>query len=123
MKKKYINFANTYNIIGVSQDISQPKNIIVAIREAPPNQAINNFMENNEELQALDNATEPQKKRTRITKKASTDHVYSVTGEKGENLDQPKKRRSRKTVAESESVVAENAAGTIEKQQQEEDIL
>ena len=123
MKKKYINFANTYNIIGVSPDISQPKNIIVAIREAPPNQAINNFMENNEELQALDNATEPQKKRTRITKKASTDHVYSVTGEKGENLDQPKKRRSRKTVAESESVVAENAAGTIEKQQQEEDTI
>ena len=68
------------------------------------------FMENNEELLAEGASVEPQKKRTRITKKEVSDHVYSVTGDKGENLDQPKKKRTRKTKAEKEAEAAAAAA-------------
>ena len=60
---------------------------------------------------------EPQKKRTRISKKDASDHVYSVTGEKGENLDQPKKRRTRKTKAEKEAEeAAMQSANAVEPQ-------
>lgn len=72
------------------------------------------FMENNEELLAEGASVEPQKKRTRITKKEVSDHVYSVTGDKGENLDQPKKKRTRKTKAEKEAEAAAAAAAAAE---------
>lgn len=72
------------------------------------------FMENNEELLAEGAFVEPQKKRTRITKKEVSDHVYSVTGDKGENLDQPKKKRTRKTKAEKEAEAAAAAAAAAE---------
>jgi transcription termination factor Rho len=72
------------------------------------------FMENNEELLAEGASVEPQKKRTRITKKEVSDHVYSVTGDKGENLDQPKKKRTRKTKAEKEAEAAAAAATAAE---------
>ena len=71
-------------------------------------------MENNEELLEETGSVEPQKKRTRITKKEASDHVYSVTGDKGENLDQPKKKRTRKTKAEKEAEAA--AAMEVEKE-------
>jgi transcription termination factor Rho len=74
-------------------------------------------MENNEELMAENAVAEPQKKRTRISKKDASDHVYSVTGEKGENLDQPKKRRTRKTKAEKEAEeAAMQSANAVEPQ-------
>lgn len=52
-------------------------------------------MAKKEELLAEEVVSEPQKKRTRIAKKDSSDHVYSVSGDKGENLDQTKKKRTR----------------------------
>ena len=78
------------------------------------------FMENNEELLAEGASVEPQKKRTRITKKEVSDHVYSVTGDKGENLDQPKKKRTRKTKAEKEAEVAAAAAAAAAEEVAEE---
>ena len=59
---------------------------------------------------AAESSVEPQKKRTRIAKKEVSDHVYSVNGEKGENLDQPKKKRGRPSkAAKAEAAVAETA--------------
>ena len=78
------------------------------------------FMENNEELLAEGASVEPQKKRTRITKKEVSDHVYSVTGDKGENLDQPKKKRTRKTKAEKEAEAAAAAAAAAAEEVAEE---
>ena len=64
------------------------------------------LMAKKDELMAEEVASEPQKKRTRIAKKDTSDHVYSVSGDKGENLDQAKKKRTRtkKTEAKAEAV-------------------
>lgn len=57
-----------------------------------------------EELFSAEENAEPQKKkRTRITKKEVSDHVYSVTGLDGENLEKPKKKRGRPSKAEKEA--------------------
>ena len=68
------------------------------------------FMENKDVLLAEETIEGPQKKRTRIAKKEVSDHVYSVSGEIGENLDQPKKKRTRKTKKEMEEAAAAAAA-------------
>jgi len=57
-------------------------------------------MAKKEEVMADGVNAEPPKKRTRIAKKDTTDHVYSVNGDQGENLDQPKKKRGRPSKAE-----------------------
>ena len=49
-----------------------------------------------EDLFSAEENAEPQKrKRTRITKKDTSDHVYSVTGLEGGTLEKPKKKRGR----------------------------
>ena len=71
------------------------------------------FMENKDVLLAEETIEGPQKKRTRIAKKEVSDHVYSVSGEIGENLDQPKKKRTRKTKKEMEEAAAAAAAEDV----------
>ena len=67
-------------------------------------------MAKKDELMAEEVASEPQKKRTRIAKKDTSDHVYSVSGDKGENLDQAKKKRTRTKKTEAKSEAVETAA-------------
>lgn len=63
-------------------------------------------MTQEEELFSAEENAEPQKKkRTRITKKDTSDHVYSVTGLEGENLEKPKKKRGRPSKAEKEAML------------------
>ena len=52
-------------------------------------------MTNEVDLFSAGENAEPKKKRTRITKKETLDHVYSVTGLEGGNLEKPKKKRGR----------------------------
>lgn len=59
-----------------------------------------------EDLFSAEGNAEPQKrKRTRITKKDTSDHVYSVTGLEGGNLEKPKKKRGRPSKAEKEAML------------------
>ena len=67
-------------------------------------------MAKKDELMAEEVASEPQKKRTRIAKKDTSDHVYSVSGDKGENLDQAKKKRTRTKKTEAKAEAVETAA-------------
>ncbi len=63
-------------------------------------------MTNEDTLFPTEESAEPQKKkRTRITKKESPDHVYSVSGLEGENLDKPKRKRGRPSKAEKEAML------------------
>lgn len=63
-------------------------------------------MTQEEELFSAEESAEPQKKkRTRITKKDTSDHVYSVTGLEGENLERPKRKRGRPSKAEKEAML------------------
>ncbi len=63
-------------------------------------------MTNEVELLAADGNAEPQKKkRERITKKEMPDHVYSVTGLEGGNLEAPKKKRGRPSKADKEAAL------------------
>lgn len=59
-----------------------------------------------EDLFSAEENAEPQKrKRTRITKKDTSDHVYSVTGLEGGTLEKPKKKRGRPSKAEKEAML------------------
>ena len=63
-------------------------------------------MTNEEELFPTEESVEPQKKkRARITKKDTSDHVYSVSGLDGENLEKPKRKRGRPSKAEKEAML------------------
>lgn len=60
-------------------------------------------MTNEEELFPVEASAEPEKKkRVRISKKDTSDHVYSVAGGEGENLDKPKRKRGRPSKVEKE---------------------
>lgn len=68
-------------------------------------------MANEDTLLPTDETVEPQKKkRTRITKKEVSDHVYSVSGLEGENLEKPKRKRGRPSKAEKEAMLLAQAA-------------
>lgn len=68
-------------------------------------------MANEDTLFPTDETVEPQKKkRTRITKKEVSDHVYSVSGLEGENLEKPKRKRGRPSKAEKEAMLLAQAA-------------
>ena len=70
---------------------------------------------------AASESTSPKKKRTRISKK-DTDHVYSVTGNDGENLDEkPRKRKKTETLPlfADEPVVEEKKKKTRSKAKEE----
>ncbi|MCI6504564.1 MAG: transcription termination factor Rho [Prevotella sp.] len=59
-----------------------------------------------EDLFSAEENAEPQKrKRTRITKKDTSDHVYSVTGLEGGTLEKPKRKRGRPSKAEKEAML------------------
>ena len=63
-------------------------------------------MTNEEELFPTEESVEPQKKkRARTTQKATSDHVYSVSGLDGENLEKPKRKRGRPSKAEKEAML------------------
>lgn len=63
-------------------------------------------MTNEDTLFPTEESEETQKKkRTRITKKEASDHVYSVSGLEGENLDKPKRKRGRPSKAEKEAML------------------
>lgn len=75
-------------------------------------------MANEDTLFPTDENVEPQKKkRTRITKKEVSDHVYSVSGLDGENLEKPKRKRGRPSKAEKEAMLLAQA---LEEQRQQE---
>lgn len=75
-------------------------------------------MANEDTLFPTDEIVEPQKKkRTRITKKEVSDHVYSVSGLDGENLEKPKRKRGRPSKAEKEAMLLAQA---LEEQRQQE---
>ncbi len=64
------------------------------------------YMINEEELFPAEESAEPQKKkRMRITKKDTSDHVYSVTGLEGGNLEKPKRKRGRPSKLEKEAMM------------------
>lgn len=67
-------------------------------------------MANEDTLFPTDENVELQKKkRTRITKKDVPDHVYSVNGIEGENLEKPKRKRGRPSKAEKEAMLLAQA--------------
>ena len=71
---------------------------------------------------AANESATPKKKRTRIAKK-ETDHVYSVTGTEGENLDEkPRKRKKTETPSlfSDEPVAEEKTKKTKSKAKEEE---
>lgn len=65
-------------------------------------------MTNEIDLFSAGENAEPKKKRTRITKKETLDHVYSVTGLEGGNLEKPKKKRGRPSKAEKEAMLTQS---------------